>query len=167
MFLLLPRAILELYRKEKTKQKEQGLGFFFSQASLMSPGALPCVSVGALITVFHFFNFLPALQSNLHCVLALLGGVLNPHILFCCCSPQELNRDFSRMSYKLALHHIGEQGNSLQSLVSVSPLLCSHAGTKCHCLNVTDSLHGCKGPQNTVESFLWWCDCFAVVIQNL
>lgn len=114
-----------------------------------------------------FLQFSPSTAKQPGMCFSFPGGCVEPHILFCCCSPQELNRDFSRMSYKLALHRISEQGNSLQSLASVSPLLCSHAGTKCHCLNVTDSLHGCKGPQNTVESFLWWCDCFAVVIQNL
>lgn len=99
MFLLLPITIFEVYRK-KRERKSKTLGFF-NPALLISPGALPFISVGALITVFHFFSLPLALQSQLWCVLASLEGV-EPHILSCCCSsPQELNGYFPP-SYKLS-----------------------------------------------------------------
>lgn len=108
MFLLLPIAILEIYRKKAGGEESKTWGF--NPASLMSPGALPFTSAEALINAFHFFSLLLALQSKLLCALALLGGVSNS-------TSRSWTGTFHLwVSYKLTSYFISEPGHSVRPL---------------------------------------------------
>ena len=121
----------------------------------MSPGALPFISVEAFITPFHFALPL-VLQSTLQCVLAWLGSVVNPTFSL---AVVPLPRNWTGTFHLGVISWLHQWRRQLCAAPGLQQpaypwshvITCVHVGTECHCLNIKDSLRGCKGPQNMMR----------------